>query len=132
MNINDVDAANRMLDQETDFRLDDIEPKEEERTERQEEYSQICDYLTLLDLPVMDIVKVSAKLMDSWTEINSAYYYEVGTHITTLFYRNFEITKQDNQWMLEWQEDGTQRFFHANLLAGLKVIDGLYKNGEVS
>jgi len=128
----EVDSANRMLDQQTDdFHLESLEPSEEERTERQEEYSQICDYLDGLELPVMDVVKISAKLMDAWNERNDSYYYELGTHVTTLFYQNFEITREENQWMFVWQEDESQNFAHADLLCGLKVIDGLVENGDI-
>ena len=126
----DVDAANRVLDQMTDdFRLDTLEPSEEERTDRQEEYFQVFDYLDHLKLPEMDIVKISAKLMDAWNERNDSYYYELGTHVTNLFYQNFEITKEEGQWMFIWQEDESQNFAHADLLCGLRVIDGLVEQG---
>lgn len=118
-----VDSANRFLDQMTDdFRLDELEPTKEECTERQAEYSQIAEYLISVDMEVLEVVKVSAKLMDAWNERNDAYFYELGTHNTYLLYKGYCITNQAGQWMFEFEENA-EVFFDADLFKGLQVID---------
>ena len=124
INYNEVDAANRIADQQDDeFKLDSLEPSKEESTERQAEFTQICVYLNKVGMDVMDIVKVSAKLMDSWKERNDAYYYELGTHNTYLLYKGYCISYQSGQWLFVFEDNEKELFFDVDLMMGLRVID---------
>ena len=130
INYNEVDAANRVADQQDDeFKLDSLEPSKEESTERHAEFTQICEYLNLSGLGVMEIVKVSSKLMDGWKERNDAYYYELGTHNTYLLYKGYCISYQGDQWLFVLEDDEKEIFFDVDLMVGLKTIDN---SGEES
>ena len=121
------------VDQETDdFRLekldDDAERAEaEEAANRKEEYQRIClylmDYMTLKELS-----GCAALLMHEWTDEEGAYYRD-GDGNTFLFYLNFEISKRDQQWMFENQDDSLLIFWDADLLSGLKAIDMIIEQG---
>ncbi len=133
MNYNEVDAANRVLDQQTDdFHLekmeeDDEKQEAEEAAERKEEYYRI--YLHLLDfMKVSEARPIASKLMSKWTTEEGSYYRDESGFVF-LFYQNFQITKEEGQWMFSWQEDESQNFAHADPLAGLEVIDGLVEQG---
>ena len=128
-----VDSANRMLDQMTDdFHLesleDDAEREEaEEAANRKEEYSRICLYLAEF-IPFIEMSGIASRIMHHWRSDEDSYYMDPDGS-ESLFYRGFQITHHDTQWMFEWEDDQLLNFFDANLMMGLKDIDVIIEKG---
>jgi len=129
ISLNDVDSANRDLD--NDFRLDDIDADDKEEAEeaanRKEEYQRVCVYLAEF-MSLRDLSGIASRIMHHWRSDEDSYYMDPDGR-ESLFYRGFEITKRDTQWMMEWQEDQLFTFFDADLMMALKDIDVLIEKG---
>ena len=129
---NAVDSANRNMDQ--DFRLDDIneEDKEEaeEKAERVEEYSRIVLFLMSSHMFIHELAGIASRIMHHWSS-EEASYYKDDEGQESIVYRGFEITKQDTQWMFEFQDDQLYNFWDADLMMGLKDIDAIINLGEL-
>lgn len=130
---NAVDSANRILDQETDdFHLESLEDDEErleaeEAGNRREEYQRVCLYLADF-MNIRELSPIASRIMHHWeSDVDSYYMDPDGSE--SLFYRGFEITKRDTQWMCEWQDDQLFNFFDADLMMALKDIDVLIEKG---
>ncbi|MEE9574692.1 MAG: hypothetical protein V3W03_01190 [Gammaproteobacteria bacterium] len=67
-------------------------------------------------------------IMDAWTPEQVAYYYQMGTHITYLFYNEWQITKNPVLGVWEFEQimdirSGDEgRMFH-----GISLLNGLRK-----